>query len=365
MRAVRAKVTGNVLTLDEGLKDSVPPLLWLLDALPKDHEFMGLDAAERRTRTLEAVKRVLLRESRTQPLLLVFEDLHWIDAETQGLLDALVESLPTDAHPARGELPAGVSAAVGQQELLPAAPDRCPSARDRPRAPGDAARRRSGAAPDPAPAHRAHGGQPALPRGERPVPRRAGGARRGARRVPARQGSRRDPDPGDRPGDPGRAHRPPARRRQAPAPGRLGHRQGSAVEPCCSRSPSTPRTTCGRPGAPAGGRVRLRGKALPRSRVHLQARAHPRGGLRQPAARPAPRAPRPDRRRDRARLRGPAERAQSTASPTTPSGASCGRRPCTISGRWAPPDPSRASTPSWAARRAPATCGSAESTTAP
>ena len=95
VRAVRAKVTGNVLTLDEGLKDSVPPLLWVLDALPKDHELMGLEPAVRRARTLEAVKRVLLRESRTQPLVLVFEDLHWIDAETQGLLDALVESLPT------------------------------------------------------------------------------------------------------------------------------------------------------------------------------------------------------------------------------------------------------------------------------
>ena len=77
------------------MKDSIPPLLWLLDALPKDHEFLGLEAVTRRTRTLEAVKRVLLRESRAQPLLLVFEDLHWIDAETQALLDALVESLPT------------------------------------------------------------------------------------------------------------------------------------------------------------------------------------------------------------------------------------------------------------------------------
>ena len=38
---------------------------------------------------------MLLRESRSQPLLLVFEDLHWIDAQTQRLLDALVESLPT------------------------------------------------------------------------------------------------------------------------------------------------------------------------------------------------------------------------------------------------------------------------------
>jgi hypothetical protein len=45
--------------------------------------------------TLEALKRVLLRESQVQPLVLVFEDLHWIDAETQALLNSLVESLPT------------------------------------------------------------------------------------------------------------------------------------------------------------------------------------------------------------------------------------------------------------------------------
>ena len=94
-RAIRAKVTGNVLTLDEALKDSIPPLLWLLDALPEDHKFLALDPPQRRDSSLDAVKRVLLRESHRQPLLLVFEDLHWIDAETQRLLDSLVESLPT------------------------------------------------------------------------------------------------------------------------------------------------------------------------------------------------------------------------------------------------------------------------------
>ncbi len=50
---------------------------------------------QRRRRTQEALKRVLLRESQEQPLLLVFEDLHWIDSETQAVLDLLVESLPT------------------------------------------------------------------------------------------------------------------------------------------------------------------------------------------------------------------------------------------------------------------------------
>jgi class 3 adenylate cyclase/tetratricopeptide (TPR) repeat protein len=94
-RTVRAKVTGHLLTLDEALQETIPALLALLDALPADSPFLGLDPPQRRQRTLAALKRVLLRETQVQPLLLVFEDLHWIDAETQALLDGLVESLPT------------------------------------------------------------------------------------------------------------------------------------------------------------------------------------------------------------------------------------------------------------------------------
>jgi class 3 adenylate cyclase/tetratricopeptide (TPR) repeat protein len=94
-RTMRAKVTGQLLTLDETLQDTIPALLALLDVLPDDHAFLTLDPPQRRQRTLAALKRVLLRESQVQPLLLVFEDLHWIDAETQALLDSLIESLPT------------------------------------------------------------------------------------------------------------------------------------------------------------------------------------------------------------------------------------------------------------------------------
>jgi predicted ATPase len=94
-RTIRAKVTGQLLTLDEALQDAIPPLLALLDALPDDSPFLTLDPPERRQRTLAALKRVLLRESQVQPVLVVFEDLHWIDTETQALLDSLVESLPT------------------------------------------------------------------------------------------------------------------------------------------------------------------------------------------------------------------------------------------------------------------------------
>ena len=94
-RTRRAKVTGQVLTLDETLQDTVPALLALLDVLPDDSPFLRLDPPQRRQRTLDALKRLVLRETRVQPLLVVFEDLHWIDTETQAFLDSLVESLPT------------------------------------------------------------------------------------------------------------------------------------------------------------------------------------------------------------------------------------------------------------------------------
>jgi len=94
VRTIRAKVTGQVFTLDETLQDTLPAVLSLLDALPEDSPFLKLDPPQRRQRTLAALKRLLLRESQVQPLLLVFEDLHWIDAETQALLESLVERLP-------------------------------------------------------------------------------------------------------------------------------------------------------------------------------------------------------------------------------------------------------------------------------
>jgi class 3 adenylate cyclase len=94
-RKMREKVTGKLLSLDRALEPTLPVFLSLLDVPVEDPEWAELDPPQRRRQTLDALKRLLLRESQVQPVLLVVEDLHWIDGETQALLDRLVESLPT------------------------------------------------------------------------------------------------------------------------------------------------------------------------------------------------------------------------------------------------------------------------------
>jgi predicted ATPase/class 3 adenylate cyclase len=95
LRRIRERVAGKLLMLDEALRSSLPALLSLLDVPVDDAQWQALDPPLRRQRTLDALKRLLLRESQEQPLLLVLEDLHWIDAETQAVLDSIVDSLPT------------------------------------------------------------------------------------------------------------------------------------------------------------------------------------------------------------------------------------------------------------------------------
>jgi transcriptional regulator with AAA-type ATPase domain/tetratricopeptide (TPR) repeat protein len=91
---VRAKVTRHVRDLDPAFGPIVPPVLALLDVAPDDAEWPALDAAQRRQRTLDAVKALLVRESRRRPMMLALEDAHWLDSESQTLVDNLVDGLP-------------------------------------------------------------------------------------------------------------------------------------------------------------------------------------------------------------------------------------------------------------------------------
>jgi len=94
-REIRERVAGKLVTLDRTLEPLLTPLLALLDIPVDDAAWASLDPPQRRQRIMEAVKRLILRESLVQPLLLLFEDLHWIDSESQALLDSLIQSLPT------------------------------------------------------------------------------------------------------------------------------------------------------------------------------------------------------------------------------------------------------------------------------
>jgi class 3 adenylate cyclase/tetratricopeptide (TPR) repeat protein len=93
-RTLREKLIGRLLALDETLRSTLPAFQALLDVPVEDPEWQSRHPSERQQRTLEAIKSLLVRESRVQPVLFVFEDLHWIDSATQALLDSLVESLP-------------------------------------------------------------------------------------------------------------------------------------------------------------------------------------------------------------------------------------------------------------------------------
>jgi predicted ATPase len=94
-REIREKIIGKLQGLDRSLEPVLSVFLALLDVPVEDAHWEALDPGQRRQRSLEAIKRLLLRESQAQPLLLLVEDLHWIDSETQAVLDSLVESLPT------------------------------------------------------------------------------------------------------------------------------------------------------------------------------------------------------------------------------------------------------------------------------
>src|SRR5262249_58809608 len=102
LRGMREKVTGKVLGLDEALKPTLPALLdlcgctdgtCLLGTPVDDAVWLALDPVQRRQLILDGVRRLLLREAREQPLLLIFEDLHWICSETQALPDRVGGSL--------------------------------------------------------------------------------------------------------------------------------------------------------------------------------------------------------------------------------------------------------------------------------
>jgi class 3 adenylate cyclase len=93
----RNKVAGRLLGLDGALAPDLSALLVLLDIAVEEQSWQELNAFQRRERMLTALKRLILREAQQQPVILVLEDLHWIDSETQAFLETLIDGLAS-AH---------------------------------------------------------------------------------------------------------------------------------------------------------------------------------------------------------------------------------------------------------------------------
>jgi class 3 adenylate cyclase/predicted ATPase len=89
----REKVEAKLAALDSALNDTLPYLHVLLGLVDGAGPLVQMNPQIRRRRILDALKRILIRESLNHPLVLIFEDLHWIDSETQALLDLLVDSI--------------------------------------------------------------------------------------------------------------------------------------------------------------------------------------------------------------------------------------------------------------------------------
>ena len=94
-RKRREKINGRILTLDRSLEDTLEYLYGLLGISDEDNQIAEIQAQTRKHRALDAVKRILLRESLNQPLIVVFEDLHWIDSESRAFLNLLADSIGT------------------------------------------------------------------------------------------------------------------------------------------------------------------------------------------------------------------------------------------------------------------------------
>jgi hypothetical protein len=120
-RRRREKVAGKLAMLDRSLEETLPQLFALLGIVDGVDPLAGVDEQIRRRRTQDALKRVVLRESLNQPLMLIFEDLHLIDDETQGFLNLLAGGPRQCSGAVTGQLPTRIHPPVGQQELLHAA----------------------------------------------------------------------------------------------------------------------------------------------------------------------------------------------------------------------------------------------------
>jgi predicted ATPase/class 3 adenylate cyclase len=91
---IRKKVKEKTLSLHENLESGISPILELLSIKAEDKAYTNLDPKDKKDRTFEALRDILIRQSREKSLVLVIEDLHWIDNTTQEFINFLIDWIP-------------------------------------------------------------------------------------------------------------------------------------------------------------------------------------------------------------------------------------------------------------------------------
>ncbi len=93
-QTIKRKLGKRILGLDKKLRKIIPPLQELLSIKVEDEEYAKLEPRQKRERTFEAIRDLLIRASRLRPMVLAIEDLHWIDRTTEEFLDYMIGFLP-------------------------------------------------------------------------------------------------------------------------------------------------------------------------------------------------------------------------------------------------------------------------------
>ncbi|MGO8989968.1 MAG: adenylate/guanylate cyclase domain-containing protein [bacterium] len=87
---IKKKMKEKIFEVDEKLKTVLPPFQELLSLKVENEAYLKLEPKQKRERIFEALRDLFVRESQNKPLVLVFEDLHWIDKTSEEFLDYFI-----------------------------------------------------------------------------------------------------------------------------------------------------------------------------------------------------------------------------------------------------------------------------------
>ena len=87
---INQKLANKLTELDEELENVLPPLRELLSLKVEDENFIKLEPEQKKERTFEAIRNLLIRLSKEKRLILVIDDMHWIDKTSEEFLDYLI-----------------------------------------------------------------------------------------------------------------------------------------------------------------------------------------------------------------------------------------------------------------------------------